>query len=196
MLGKYKTGAHQKAALKPGDSETHRDYAERLLFEFINEIMSEHFGNSRPLSMEGSTARFFPVEIAELYCEGLHTRIQDDMETHFHSQFSDGSMQNAATTYFHIEFLLWFLKSKLVLREGGYVFDNTYGCAKQYRCATSLYLLSMLSGKHNITIDQAVAALGHGKDLIDGLNAVDKFNSMIKYSRAQICFTCLWYTLK
>jgi hypothetical protein len=33
----------------------------------MKEIMSEHFGKSRSLSMEGSMARFFPVEIAELY---------------------------------------------------------------------------------------------------------------------------------
>mgnify|MGYP000650705678 CR=1 FL=1 len=57
LLGKYETGADRKAALKPGDAETHRDYAERLLFEFMNEIMSEHFGNSRSLSMEGLTAQ-------------------------------------------------------------------------------------------------------------------------------------------
>jgi hypothetical protein len=174
LLGKYETGADRKAALKPGDAETHRDYAERLLFEFMNEIMSEHFGNSRSLSMEGSTARFFPAEIAEIYREGLRAIQQEDTETHFHSHFSDGSMQNAATTYCHMEVLILYLKNQSALKEGGYMFDNTDGCAKQYRCATALHLLSMLSVKHNITIDRAVAAPGHGKDLIDGLNAVDK----------------------
>jgi hypothetical protein len=55
------------------------------------------------------------------------------------------------------------------------MFDNTDGFAKQYRCATALHLLSMLSMKHNVIINQAaVAAPRHGKDLIDGLNAVDK----------------------
>ena len=38
-------------SLKFGDVETTRDYAERLKFEFDNEIMSEHFGNSWSLSI-------------------------------------------------------------------------------------------------------------------------------------------------
>jgi hypothetical protein len=52
--------------------------------------------------------------------------------------------------------------------------DNTDGGAKQYHCTTALHFLSMSSMKHIITIDQAVAAPGHGKDLIDGLNTVNK----------------------
>ena len=43
----------QEKSLKPGDIETTRDYAERLSFELNNEIMSQHFGNSISLSMEG-----------------------------------------------------------------------------------------------------------------------------------------------
>ncbi len=124
--------------------------------------------------MEGSTAQFFPAEVAEIYSEGLRALSQEETEPHFHSHFSDGSMQNAATTYFHMEVLSLYLKNQGALKEGGYRFGNTDGCAKQYRCATALHLLSMLSAKYNITIGRAVAAPGHGKDLIDGLNAVDK----------------------
>ncbi len=90
------------------------------------------------------------------------------METHFYLHFSDGSMQNAAITYFHMEVLILYLKNQSAVKKHGYMFDNTYGCTKQYHCATTLHLLSMLSVKHNITNDQAVAAPGHGKDLIDG----------------------------
>ena len=39
LLGKYKMVALQKLALMPGDVETTRDYAERLSFEFMPEIM-------------------------------------------------------------------------------------------------------------------------------------------------------------
>ena len=127
-----------------------------------------------PLSMEGSTTRFFPAEVAEIYRDGLRALSQEETETQFHSHFSDASMQNEATTYFHMEVLILYLKNQAALKERGYMFDNTDGCAKQYRCATALHLLTMLSVKHNITIDRAVAAPGHGKDLIDGLNAVDK----------------------
>jgi hypothetical protein len=174
LLGKYETGADRKSALRPGDAETHRDYAERLLFEFTNEIMSEHFGNSRSLSMEGSTVRFFPAQLAEIYREGMPAVLQDHTAMHFHSHFSDDSMQNAATTYFHMEVLVKYLQKEAVLKEGGYMFDNTDGCTKQYRCATALHLLSMLAVKYKIVIDRAICAPGHGKDLIDGLNAVDK----------------------
>ena len=34
--------------------------------------------------------------------------------------------------------------------------------------------LSMLLHAYQITIDRAVGAPGHGKDVVDGLNAVDK----------------------
>jgi hypothetical protein len=37
-----------------------------------------------------------------------------------------------------------------------------------------LYLLSLLSAVHNIVIDRAIGAPGHGKDIVDGLNATDK----------------------
>ena len=52
--------------------------------------------------------------------------------------------------------------------------EETDGCAKQYRCASAINLLSMLPMKYNIVIDRAVGAPGHGKDVVDGLNALDE----------------------
>ena len=46
--------------------------------------------------------------------------------------------------------------------------------AKEYRSDPSLYLISALSMKYGIVIDCAIGAPGHGKDVVDGLNAVDK----------------------
>jgi hypothetical protein len=55
------------------------------------------------------------------------------------------------------------------------VLDDTDGCAKQYRSATALYLLSLIAVTHRIVYDRPIAgAPGHGKDEVDGLNAVDK----------------------
>eukprot|EP00957_Ditylum_brightwellii_P190783 14524120-Ditylum_brightwellii.AAC.1 len=51
--------------------------------------------------------------------------------------------------------------------------EETDGCAKQYRCASAINLLSTLSMKYNIVINRAVGAPGYGKDVVDGLNAVD-----------------------
>ena len=62
LLGKNESGALRKAALKPGDVETTRDYAERLSFKLDNEIMSLNFGNSVSLSMEGVSVRHFSKE--------------------------------------------------------------------------------------------------------------------------------------
>ena len=53
--------------------------------------------------------------------------------------------------------------------------ENTDECAKKYICATALYLLSMLSNSYNIVIDRIIWSLGHGKYVVDGLNATDNF---------------------
>ena len=54
------------------------------------------------------------------------------------------------------------------------VWENTDGCFKQYRCASALCLMSFMSQCYPVTIDQRISAPGHGKELVDGLNAVDK----------------------
>ena len=67
LLGKNKSGALRRDAMKPGDLETTRDYAERLSFKLDNEIMSLNFGNSVSLSMEGVSIRHFSKEKIEAY---------------------------------------------------------------------------------------------------------------------------------
>ena len=53
LLSKNVCGLEREKLLKRADIETTRDYAERLSFELNNEIMSQHFGDSVSLSMEG-----------------------------------------------------------------------------------------------------------------------------------------------
>ena len=49
------------------------------------------------------------------------------------------------------------------------------GCAKQYRSGTALFLMSQQVQKFpSIRIDAMIGAPGHGKDEVDGLNAVEK----------------------
>ena len=57
---KNETGKDRDIALKFGDVEPTKDYAERMNFESDNEIMSEQFGNYCSLSIEGNIARFLP----------------------------------------------------------------------------------------------------------------------------------------
>ena len=54
------------------------------------------------------------------------------------------------------------------------IWENTDGCAEQYRCASALYLMSVMSQTYSIIIDPSISAPEHGKEVVDGLNAVDK----------------------
>jgi hypothetical protein len=88
-----------------------------------------------------------------------------------HSHFLDTSRQDARTTHTHLKVLL----NHLIQQGWLVVLDDTDGCAKQYRSATALYLLSLIAVTHRIVYDRPIAgAPGHGKDEVDGLNAVDK----------------------
>ena len=51
---------------------------------------------------------------------------------------------------------------------------KTVGCAEQIRCASALYLTSAMSQRYSVKIDRGINAPGHGKEVVDGLNAVDK----------------------
>ena len=62
----------------------------------------------------------------------------------------------------------------MIKQDSTTLWEETDGCAKQYRCATAIYLLSLVFVKFNIVINRAVRAPGHGKDKVDGLNATDK----------------------
>ena len=54
------------------------------------------------------------------------------------------------------------------------IWENTDGCAEEYRCASALYLMSVISQTYSLIIDRGISAPGHGKEVADGLNAVDK----------------------
>ena len=100
--------------------------------------------------------------------------VEADLKMIFHSHLSDESRQDAATTHAHMLVLFNELKEIGELCAGLTVWDDTDGCGKQYRCGTALYLLSVLAGLFGIVIDRAIGAPGHGKDIVDGLNATDK----------------------
>ena len=54
------------------------------------------------------------------------------------------------------------------------MWDQKDGCAKQYRCSIAYYLMSYLSTSYQIILDIAVDTPGHGKDVVDGFNSVQK----------------------
>ena len=52
--------------------------------------------------------------------------------------------------------------------------ENTDGCAEQYRCASALYLMPVIPQCYSVIIDIGISAPGHGKEVVYGLNAIDK----------------------
>ena len=54
------------------------------------------------------------------------------------------------------------------------MWDQTDGCAKQYRCSIAYYMISFLSKQYQIVLDIAVDTPVCGKDVVDGFNAVQK----------------------
>ena len=54
------------------------------------------------------------------------------------------------------------------------MWDLTDGCAKQYRCSIAYYLMSYLSTSYQIVLDRTVDTSGHGKDVVDSFNFVQR----------------------
>ena len=52
------------------------------------------------------------------------------------------------------------------------MWDQTDGCAKQYRCSIAYYMMSYLSKSYQIALDRAVDTPSHVKDVVDGFNSV------------------------
>ena len=93
----------------------------------------------------------------------------------FHSFLSDHRKLDSATTTTHSQHLISLLKDKkLMTTLFSKIWENTDGCAEQYRCASALYLMSVMSQCYSIIIDRGISAPEHGKEVVDGLNAVYK----------------------
>ena len=64
----------------------------------------------------------------------------------FHSFLSDDRKQYAATTTAHSKRLILLPKNKKVLTTSlSKIWENTDGCAEKCRCASALYLISVMS---------------------------------------------------
>jgi hypothetical protein len=140
--------------------KTIRDCAERLKFEFNDEIQSEHFGASHNHSIEGCSVR----------CEDELQNVIMVM----HSHFSDTSGQDARTTHTHMKALLDHLFQNYLIQPGWLILDDTDGCAKQHRSAAALCLSSLIAVTCHVPCNRAIGAPSRGKDEVDGLNAGDK----------------------
>ena len=48
------------------------------------------------------------------------------------------------------------------------------GCDEQYRCSTELYRMSIMSQAFSVIINRSISAPGHGREVVDGLNSIEK----------------------
>ena len=54
------------------------------------------------------------------------------------------------------------------------IWEKADGGDEQYRCTSEMYIISVMSQCYSIIIDRGISAPVHGKEVADGLNAVDK----------------------
>ena len=88
---------------------------------------------------------------------------------------SDDSKKDAATNNANRKRLISLLKNQQLLTTSlSTILENADGCAEQYICASALYLMSLISQTYSIIIDRVISVPGHGKEVVCGLNDVDK----------------------
>ena len=178
ILGKNNVAdvGHKAFDSTPGDISNRSEYAERFGFDPDGQIQNEFFDKNCSLSMEGCCLDRFIRQgnVSSFYDNGgggVHQ--SNDTIREFHLNLSDSKLQNAATTTAHLYKLLAIVFEKKMIR-GRTMWDQTNGCAKQYRCSIAYYLMSSLSTSYQIVIDRVVYIPGHGKYVVDGFNYVQK----------------------
>ena len=115
------------------------------------------------------------VNVSSFYDNGGGDVYQfNDAVREFYLHLSDSKLQNAATATYNLHKLLAKAVDKKQMIRGGTMWDQTDGCAKQYRCSIAYYLMSYLSKLYQIILDRDVYTPGHGKDVVDGFNDVQK----------------------
>ena len=70
--------------------------------------------------------------------------------------------------------LLKKIESGLLLSGISTVRDEINICAKKYKCAFDIYLITVLSSSYGIIMDRAINALVHVNIFVDGINETDK----------------------
>ena len=140
ILGKHHVAdvRHKTFDFTAGDISNRSDYVERFGFDTNGHIQNEFFDNNCSLSMEGCCLDCFikQVNVSSFYekCGGyVHQSNETIWEFHLH--LSNSKLQNAATTTAHLYTLLAKKIEKKQMIRSRTTWDQTDGCAKQYRCS-------------------------------------------------------------
>ena len=89
----------------------------------------------------------------------------------FRTFLSGDRKKYAATTAAHSKQIIKLFHNRIVLfYEIINIWENTNGCAETYRCATEIYLSSVLEHTYNIIIDSGVGAPRQDIEVVDGFN--------------------------
>ena len=175
-MGKRFLNDPRLEALNVGDVKLEHDFTNACQVVANNQVQSGGFGGTsvKKVSIEG-----YNCESHYYYGDCYILKLD------FHSFLSDSSVQEARTVCYHLEQLILELRKQGKLPPGKRLLCITDGCAKQYRSATSLYFMSMLAAKFDIVIDRGVCLVGHGKSLVDAINALSK-NRIMKASYRRV----------
>ena len=113
ILGTNHCGKMQRTALKQRELLQYvlcrRDYSERVVASFANQIKSEYYGGNRYVSIEVISSEHFS---AAPKADIKSSTISRQRHESFHSFLSDDSKQDAATTTSHSKLLISLLKKK------------------------------------------------------------------------------------
>jgi hypothetical protein len=147
-----------------------RDYSDHLNAAFTGEAQTMGMGDKQNTGMEGITVRYF--------ANGDYTDDDSPEITDWHVYLSDEKQQDARTSMVNsIDLIKKLQAAPLYLLPRGkdaILYEQSDGCAKQYKCATALWVLAHLSHKYRIAINRMVTAPHHGKGSVDALAGVDK----------------------
>ena len=140
ILGTNHCGEMRRTALKRRelfqDVLCRRDYAERVVAIFANQIKSEYYGGNRSVSIEGIALEHFS---AVPHADINSSTILCQRHAVFQSFLFDDIKQDVTTTTTHSKRLISLLKDKTILTTSLItIWENSDGCDEQYRCASAL----------------------------------------------------------
>ena len=74
----------------------------------------------------------------------------------------------------YVSSISYYFQNLILAYDMSTVWGDTNGCAKQYRCALVIYLMTLLSSSYGIIMDNAINTSGYGKNVVDGINEMSK----------------------
>ena len=111
------------------DAKSRRDYAERLVAKFVQQIQSEYYGGNCSISIEGIALEQFKTELVDVIADETN---DDSIQAVFYSFLSDESAQDGATTATHTRQLVQKLLDAGIMNSGlSTLWETTDGCAEQ-----------------------------------------------------------------